>query len=270
MTNRNEIPEDVIETARVLNMRLHKATELGQRTQWIAEAIMAERMRCEAALSATEPAHQDPDPKISQQELAGLFPDGAPMAVVKFLYPEFSKALTREEIRYFLRAVAAPPAPSVAVKALEWEGNVAQTPFGAYTVGENVDDRFQWTFHSYPYGSPDDLEHPDAESAQAAAQADYEARIRSAVSAQVQDVAGWQAIETAPKDGTLILVICDGEIHTARWLKTNGVIKADFSGRFDWEGWQVIRLHGFQAIHFKPTLWMPLPAATAKQETPGE
>jgi hypothetical protein len=54
MTSRNEIPEDVIETARVLNMRLHKATELGQRTQWIAEAIIAERRRCEAALSAAE------------------------------------------------------------------------------------------------------------------------------------------------------------------------------------------------------------------------
>lgn len=38
-----EIPEDIETTARVLNMRLHNATELGQRTQWIAEALLAER-----------------------------------------------------------------------------------------------------------------------------------------------------------------------------------------------------------------------------------
>jgi len=39
----DHIPDDVIEAARVLNMRLHSATELGQRTQWIAEALMKER-----------------------------------------------------------------------------------------------------------------------------------------------------------------------------------------------------------------------------------
>lgn len=41
----SEIPEDVFEAARVLNMKLHSATELGQRTQWIAEALLAERGR---------------------------------------------------------------------------------------------------------------------------------------------------------------------------------------------------------------------------------
>lgn len=51
MTNRDEIPEDVIEAARVLNMRLHSATELGQKTQWIAEALMEAR---KAALCAAE------------------------------------------------------------------------------------------------------------------------------------------------------------------------------------------------------------------------
>ena len=45
------IPDDVIEAARVLNMRLHSATELGQRTQWIAEAIMAERERVKAEVA---------------------------------------------------------------------------------------------------------------------------------------------------------------------------------------------------------------------------
>lgn len=50
----SDIPDDVIEAARVLNMRLHSATELGQRTQWIAEALMAERKRSSQLLSEAE------------------------------------------------------------------------------------------------------------------------------------------------------------------------------------------------------------------------
>lgn len=49
-----DIPDDVIESARVLNMRLHSATELGQRTQWIAEALMAERERSRQLLSEAD------------------------------------------------------------------------------------------------------------------------------------------------------------------------------------------------------------------------
>lgn len=157
--------------------------------------------RLEAALSAAEPAHQDPDPKISQQELAGFFPDGAPLAVVKFLYPEFSKALTREEIRYFLRAIAAPPAPSVAVQALEWFSHqqyvLADTAFGTYRVLGDT-----WWFENGKRNRAKNVEE-----AKAAAQDDYEARIRSALSAQVQDVAGmkhvgwrWKHADT-PEDG---------------------------------------------------------------------
>jgi primosomal protein N'' len=49
-----EIPEDIETTARVLNMRLHNATELGQRTQWIAEALLAER-EANAKIAETTP-----------------------------------------------------------------------------------------------------------------------------------------------------------------------------------------------------------------------
>lgn len=42
----SEIPEDIMDAARVLNMQLHGAMKLGQRTQWIAEAILSERERC--------------------------------------------------------------------------------------------------------------------------------------------------------------------------------------------------------------------------------
>lgn len=41
---------DIEIAARALNMKLHGATELGQRTQWIAEALMVERNRNVKAL----------------------------------------------------------------------------------------------------------------------------------------------------------------------------------------------------------------------------
>lgn len=42
----SDVPDDIEIAARSLNMKLHSATELGQRTQWIAEALLAERDRC--------------------------------------------------------------------------------------------------------------------------------------------------------------------------------------------------------------------------------
>lgn len=44
-----EIPDDVEMIARAFNMRLHNAKTLGQRTLWIAEAILADRAEREAA-----------------------------------------------------------------------------------------------------------------------------------------------------------------------------------------------------------------------------
>lgn len=92
---------------------------------------------------------------------------------------------------------AAPPAPSVAVKALEWRENwggfddnivewSADTPWGRVRVSvaghRDVDGQ--------PYARHADVPHKLRDRLQADAQADYEARIRSALSAQVQDVAG--------------------------------------------------------------------------------
>ena len=66
----------------------------------------------------------------------------------------------------------------------------------------------------------------------------------------------WQPIETAPKDGTRIL-LCrvhpNPDIHIAisdgQWLETH-------NGHWDWV-WPYIRK--------EPTHWMPLPAATKKE-----
>ncbi len=109
---------------------------------------------------------------------------------------------------------AKPPAPSVAVKALEWREDwggsdddivkwVADTPWGrvfASVAGYRNDEGKSYERHA---DVPDDLR----DRLQAAAQADYEARIRSALSAQVQDVAG---IENPSRDAY------------RAWLKRNG------------------------------------------------
>lgn len=109
---------------------------------------------------------------------------------------------------------AAPPAPSVAVKALEWKeidlrvGNPpmvvweAKTPFVNYTL-ESVMER-PWFCHFIC------AHFTDLEKAKAAAQADYEARIRSALSAQVQDVTGdeeWQIVPKHPTGSMIEAVI---------------------------------------------------------------
>lgn len=84
-------------------------------------------------------------------------------------------------------------APSVAVKALEWNPFRADTPFGYYHIDDQTDRSSEELNGRPPFllsGSRLDLtRHSTLEAAKAAAQADYEARIRSALSAQVQDVA---------------------------------------------------------------------------------
>lgn len=75
------------------------------------------------------------------------------------------------------RAVAAEP---VAVKPLEWRGSwgthSADTELGAYEIKPRYDGAADWF-------APDQRKHwaPSATEAKAAAQADYEARIRSAL-----------------------------------------------------------------------------------------
>lgn len=82
---------------------------------------------------------------------------------------------------------AAAPAPSVAVKALEWELIEPEKYFRAekdnhvYSIVESVVIRGQW-HHEY-----NGAFYPSLDRAKAAAKADYEARVISALSAQVQD-----------------------------------------------------------------------------------
>lgn len=97
-----------------------------------------------------------------------------------------------KHVRNIRPLYAAPPAPSVAVKALDWKAHddginhIAIGAFGmdvAYVAtGEG------WRRFSEKWVALDGLD-----ASKAAAQADYEVRIRSALSAQVQDVAETEA-----------------------------------------------------------------------------
>lgn len=76
---------------------------------------------------------------------------------------------------------------------------------------------------------------------------------RSALSAQVQDVAGWEPIETAPKDRTIMLIWSSAWLHPIMgyWSTVQN-------------GWLEYASRDTKANI--ATHWMPLPAAPAKQE----
>ena len=76
----------------------------------------------------------------------------------------------------------------------------------------------------------------------------------SSLSAQAQDVVGWQPIETAPKDGSEILAL---------WKRSQ--IQSNGYGVvwFEDGSW---REFDYECLVSDPTHWMPLPAAPAKQE----
>lgn len=92
------------------------------------------------------------------------------------------------------------PAPSVAVKALEWGefSTELKRHFQSNTILGQYQIAYLGEFECWQLYSPQKSatwkenfsRHKSSEEAKAAAQADYEARIRSALSAQVQDVAG--------------------------------------------------------------------------------
>lgn len=72
---------------------------------------------------------------------------------------------------------------------------------------------------------------------------------------QVQDVAGWQPIEAAQRDGTRLLLM---------WEPFSGMSEHVELGKWNARnGWVNTYGHAFSGT---PTHWMPLPAAPAKQE----
>lgn len=147
-----------------------------------------------------------------------------------------------------------PPAPSVAVKALTLDA--LKQYFASLDTGDIGWSDMPTALYTYLLM---DGYIPEDGARQA---------IRSALSAQVQDVAVWQTMDTAPKDGTPVVLwtVWAGdeispdpfsEVQIGYWDHGNDLPEShEFSRRPEW----VVQRIG------DPTHWMPLPAAPAKQE----
>lgn len=160
-------------------------------------------------------------------------------------------------------------ASHVSVKPLEWFEHPnafpapmwsAQTGFGFYNIEEvSASDTpaYEVRLHAHHLVAVKD----SLEEAKEASQADYETRIRSALEAPAPvkgETEGWRPIETAPKDGTEVLLFCvPNEVHSLKphiaagyWHKTSGIMAPGV--------WRL--LHGV-GPSFEPTHWMSLPAS---------
>lgn len=87
------------------------------------------------------------------------------------------------DVRTLASIAASPPATGVRVK-LEWHGDEAKTPFGRYTVTRTDDGyqaAFEWDEIAHVGFNAVDVHYGARRAAQDHAQADYEARIRSAL-----------------------------------------------------------------------------------------
>ena len=69
----------------------------------------------------------------------------------------------------------------------------------------------------------------------------------------------WQPIETAPKDGTAILVLLFGSdiAHAARWYDEQATIEEKYQD--GGPGWYLTWDHYKLSARYGPTNWMPLP-----------
>ena len=172
----------------------------------------------EAALSDAEPVGYTDASELSNDTGHGLF--------------AYAQSDTSWLVGNPIALYTAAPAPSVAVKATP----EALEQFTAYFV------------KNYP--GPDTVIFDPKWHAPKI----FRAAV-SALSAQVQDVAGWQPIETAPKDGTRLLLM---------WEPFSGMSEHVELGKWNVRnGWVNTYGHAFSG---SPTHFMPLPAAPAKQE----
>ena len=86
------------------------------------------------------------------------------------------------------------------------------------------------------------------------------AEARAAVTAYLAEAGdGWRDIETAPKDGTRVLLY-PGGAFTARWSE-----ECQFGQFKNAPGWQIFECEDpfYSVAEDKPTHWMPLPAPPA-------
>lgn len=170
--------------------------------EWWRHYVPMARAVLEPALSAAEPVAWQP--RYKQEVIDHHKSIGSDLCEYAMtVYPTKEQAQGYGYGGYECRALYAEPqpAPSVAVKALEWsdEDNgdfIAQSIVGWHHIGL---PHLTWNLMT-PNGDVQSFN--TLKEAKAAAQADYEARVSSALSAQVQDVAGDEEWQTVPKHPT--------------------------------------------------------------------
>ncbi len=91
---------------------------------------------------------------------------------------------------------------------------------------------------------------------------EYARRARSEVAALLEPhlVGEWQDIESAPKDGSTVILYWPGYGNGV----TVGFYLDNSMKGIPWKGWRVFS--GQIARHGQPTLWQPLPSAPPKGE----
>ncbi len=174
----------------------------------------------EAALSAAEPVACQP--RYKQEVIDHHRSIGSDLwEYAMTVYPTKEQAQGYGYGGHECRALyAAPPAPSVAVNA---------------AIDDLPDEEVRHICHSKDV-------------------AQFRGRLKSALSAQVQDVAGWQDIsKLEPKNGMIVM-------GWGEYRERDGFSPAFMRWYDSVGGWNV------NAMPFYPTHWQPLPAAPAKQE----
>lgn len=73
----------------------------------------------------------------------------------------------------------------------------------------------------------------------------------------------WKTIESAPKDGKVVLLACEEWVWLGQWHEDKGeTLIADhpkpYWQPFDHSGWQFVE--GLEPGWFEPTHWMAMPA----------
>jgi len=73
--------------------------------------------------------------------------------------------------------------------------------------------------------------------------------------------AGWQPIESAPKDGIEIIGYCHGDIRICSWEELNNPVAKHWGIDGTWHRRNIRSGKELMGGSFSPTHWMPLPAA---------
>ncbi len=75
----------------------------------------------------------------------------------------------------------------------------------------------------------------------------------------------WQQIETAPRDGTAIMVI-GGEFESAGSRNIPMIVDTVWTNYEDKEIWTAVHYYYYECSVINPTHWMPIPNLPEKEE----